>query len=530
MDQWGISDQALMESAGSALFSQVQLDYPEAPPLLIFAGAGNNGADGLVLARYAFNAGWLVHIVILKETGSVLFEKNLEIIRRLGISVCMFTAHIVDKTMAFEIDQGEGSVLLVDALAGIGLRGKPRGVLADAISTVQGCSTKTVSIDVPSGIGQWIYQAEESEIQGSVVRAQKTYTLGCLKTLLYHPPNRSVVGHIHLLSIGFPSPEIQDLKVGDLIENSDLFQMISPIKIHDYKSTRGRVGIAAGSSQYPGAGVLAAKGALAGGAGIVFQLAEPQVLQHPGTSEQIIPVDITGQTLNQKGMFTLFENLKLDSLVLGSGRPPSNEFYRELNRSMIISAIERRLPLVLDAGGILSFSEDPDIIRQLIIMRRNPNQTNPGVILTPHLGEFSQLIRQLMLHDLPELEILKASDPVRASIYSMGTGIADTLGITLLVKSHVTWIFSPNEPALVYDGIAPALGFGGSGDILAGVIAAYWARNPKAGPRAAAAAGVIAHGQAGKRMAQEQGFGSSSALLSHLSRISYRMDSNESER
>ncbi|KGE73555.1 NAD(P)H-hydrate epimerase [Spirochaeta lutea] len=547
-EDWGITGDALMESAGQALFHAIANDYPTMRSLVIFSGSGNNGADGLVLGRYAHNAGWAVRVVLLKEKGTELFQRNLTICKRMGITLepLQSASAILEYCKA----QGAG-VLAIDALAGIGLKGEPRGVLRDGIQTLQRYCSIILSLDIPSGVGSPTWSGETETPSGTAtgeeqdswptIRATRTYVLGCLKEETFHPQNRSAHGRITVLPIGFPRQEIQNLAQAHQISRDDGPAMTTGLRRDDFKNRRGRVGVAAGSVRYPGAGVLACRGSLAGGAGLVYSLTSSPHGRDPRLSEQIIPVPLDAH-VSEAAIRTVLGELGLDALVIGPGRPPNTNLQAVGNQELMVAACELGIPLVIDAGGIQSLIEDIPLLDEICcrIPRRAP------IILTPHLGEFRRLVQALETWTLREdIHFPGGSDSQKTPEnlgqlhrQLLGTPrllpdkarlIAQGLNLHLVVKSHITWICGPQPGKdFVFDGVTPELGFGGSGDILAGIIGAFLSRGALREPGHAAASGVIAHGTAGRWLVdQGRGYIDAEDLLEAVKITAHGLSAHE---
>ncbi len=461
----GIPGIVLMENAGlRALEAVEELAAPEAR-ILIICGSGNNGGDGLVIARHLFNKGADVKVALLAESGRVKGEAgtNFAAARRMGVDIIGAPSSRALNRAADEAD------VLVDAILGTGISGTVRGAPLAGIKAAQRCFGRIVAIDIPSGVC-----ADTGAILGEAVRADITVTFGLPKIGLYTYPGREHCGDIRVADIGLPRELLgkEELKT-NLTTAAEAASFLPPRPPAGHKSDFGRVVIFGGSPGMTGAPALAAEGALRVGAGLVTvgcagalnaileaKLTEAMTRPLGGASADILGPDAIGAAVNLAS--------SADVVVLGPGlsrEPESQEFARTVVQSCSV-------PLVIDADGLFALQGDLQLIRR----RSAPT------VLTPHPGEMSRLCGE-------EVAAIQA-DRLRC----VRRVAAETGAITVL-KGASTVIADAEGRAWINPTGSSALGSGGTGDVLAGAIGGLIAGGAE--PAAAAIAAVYFHGAAG---------------------------------
>ena len=265
----GIPGIVLMETAGSAIVRAIKQHYPTCHRIGIFVGKGNNGGDGLVIARQLAHAGRDVHVFLVSPAKSFTGEAeiNLQIAKRLGLQIEFYgNSETLPTTLA-------SCELLVDAIFGTGLRDTVRGSIATVIKTLNNFSIPILSVDLPSGL-----DANTGHPLGTCVRADRTVTIGLPKRGLLVHPGAEFAGKLEVVDIGFPEQVIdaQGIKV-NWTTTTQALQWVPPRPPASHKGTYGRVLVVAGSTGMTGAAALASEAALRAGAGLVT-LATPKHL------------------------------------------------------------------------------------------------------------------------------------------------------------------------------------------------------------------------------------------------------------
>lgn len=455
----GIPSLVLMENAGRAAARRLLELYPQSR-FLVLCGPGNNGGDGYVMARTLHVWGYPVKVA------EVLPAKSPDCLTQKALWQTWTSQSPVDWQPDQRQSLGDYDVV-VDAIFGIGqLRPLGPGVLQALRLAAE---KPLVAIDVPSGL-----DADSGKIQPGCPQAAHTLTFGLTKFGHWLHPGAAHCGQVHLLEIGFPpflldAPETVACKTGSaqpwpsgiLLGRSWADSSLPARPADSHKGQCGKVLLVAGSERYPGAAILAAKGAIRSGAGLVY-LAVPPTLRHTlvGAVPEAIPVDVSdiGQLLPQMGAWAIGPGLGED-----------------FDSAHLLSLIEKfDRPLLLDADGL----------RLLSGLR-----PRTGVVLTPHHGELARLLGC----SVPEV----AED--RLSSLSLA---CEKLGCTVLLKGKPTLVGSVGVLYLNSSGHR-CLSQGGSGDVLTGCIATLMAQG-LASPQAAGL-GAFLHGRASELCAQAVG-------------------------
>ena len=211
-EQYGIPSLLLMENAGFQAFSVLEelanrLETPASTQnrVSIFCGRGNNGGDGLVVARHAFNAGWQVRVYLMGEVQALDRDgdpgRNLTMIEKMGVEIheILESAHLKEA-----IDRLQDGTLVVDSILGTGLRGPARGLTGELIAALNASGRTILAVDVPSGL-----DAATGEAPGDVVRAHSTVTFALAKDGLLQGRGPEFVGDLVVVPISIPRQEIE---------------------------------------------------------------------------------------------------------------------------------------------------------------------------------------------------------------------------------------------------------------------------------------------------------------------------------
>jgi len=474
VDRWAIEDQGvqsleLMERAGAGVTRIVERLAPDGPAVVV-CGKGNNGGDGLVVARLLREAGRSVTVVCAVPSEDFAGDARVNLERLPGEPPIELTE---DRARA-EQALGKASVI-VDALLGTGFQGEPRGTVGEAIEATNAARAPVVSVDVPSGV-----YASTGVASGAAVRATVTATFHADKPGLWIAPGKTHAGVVETIEIGIPRGWPGETTIG-LIAPS-VFGRLPRRGPSSTKFISGHVLIAGGSRGLTGAPRMAAHAAMRAGAGYVTALV-PESLQPilatagpPELMTKGLPDDGDGG-LTAAGVEEVLEASKRGgALALGPGLGRSSgavAFARELAR-------QAEVALVLDADGLNAHAGRLGELRA----RSAPT------VLTPHAGELGRLL-QLGSEEI-ERERLRH---VRAA--------AERAQAVVVLKGDDTLIADPSGRVAVSPGATPALATAGTGDVLTGVIAALLAAGLD--PFTAAAAGVSLHAQAGREAARRQG-------------------------
>lgn len=464
----GVEEPELMRRASEALANAVDelLAGAAGRRVVVFCGRGKNGGDGYGAAMFLRMRGASVAAVDVGDGGiAPLCRLMREQFEAGGGDVRAF-ADISDNIL-------RGADAIVDAMFGIGFHGELSGQALDAAKMINDASAKVISADLPSGV-----ECDSALASKNAVGADLTVSFGCAKPAHFVQPAKSLCGRVIVANIGI-SGEIE-ARFGSniaLIDEHFVAERLRPRKQDSHKGDYGKLLIVGGSAGYTGAPCLAAEGALRSGVGIAFAAAPecvyPIVAAAAKREAVCLPTPSTDRGYSMSALEPLVERAKsCDALLLGPGLGRSEESDR-----VALELISRaECPLVLDADGINAASENIDILRE---------RSAPTVV-TPHDVEFGRL-----------------GGTLDGGRIAGASALAKRLGAVVVLKGNSTVTADPGGSVAVNSNGNPGMATGGSGDVLAGVIASLAAQGMK--PFDAAAVGVWLHGRAGDIAAEELG-------------------------
>lgn len=459
----GVSLATLMAAAGDALAS-VTLERVPDGDLVVVAGPGNNGGDGWVAARQLHEAGRTVRVASLKSPELLTGEAAAAASAAIAAGVVW-----VHAASPSEFDLGSAAGI-VDALLGIGASGAPRPEVAEWIDAMNLSDAILVSADIPTGV-----DADSGAVPGVAVRADVTVTFGALKRGLVTFPGAGYVGDLVLADVGIPEAA-SALPATPEVWTAEEYSVLVPRPAADvHKNQRGRVLVVAGSGTYPGAAILAARGAARAGAGYVT-LAVPDAITSIAQNH-LVSIPVVGLPSGRTGAFlsAALERLlhlarDFDAVVLGPGLTladgavvTARGLVKRLPIPMVIDA--DALNALVDARGILEAREVP-------------------TVLTPHPGELGRLL------SIPTAAVQR--DRISSSA-AMATALQ-----AVVLKGAGT-VTSGDGRQVINTSGTPALATAGTGDVLAGIIGALLANGLD--PLHAGALGAYVHGRAGEAAA-----------------------------
>ncbi|MEA3454495.1 MAG: NAD(P)H-hydrate dehydratase [Candidatus Caldatribacteriota bacterium] len=469
IEENNLSGLILMENAGLRIFQNLKKIYPDLrlKKIIIFAGSGNNGGDGFVVARHLYNYGLKVKVFLLTTFNKIKgeAEENLNIINKMGVELIE-----IETTKLDEIQRGiQNSDLIIDAILGTGLQGKVTGLKAKIIDLINIANKEVVAIDVPSGL-----DADTGKIEGPCIKATHTITLALPKIGLLIFPGASYAGKVTVENIGIPSYLLKNNKIKTNIVTKEIVKSLLPFRAtYSHKGSFGKVLILAGSIGMTGAAYLASEAAMRSGAGIVV-LGIPRslnpIMEAKLTEVMTLPlVETKKQSLGEEAEETILKLMKNYS-ILGIG--PGISRQAETQR-LVRKVIEKsNIPLVVDADAIYALSEDPTILKK----------TKTPLVITPHPGEIAKLIN-------------KDVDYILNNQLDITREIAQKYGIVVVLKGARTIIANKEGEVYINVGDNSGMATGGSGDVLTGIICSLIAQG--ADNFSAAITGVYIHSLAG---------------------------------
>ena len=438
IEEIGIAGIKLMENAGCGCAEFIKENILKEGKIAVFAGSGNNGGDGFVIARYLSDFGYDVMLFVVGKTEKMSPETLENYSKCKELSVTAFELESFDDFLALEVDLPSYG-LVVDAIFGVGIKGMVKGWLAELIKQINKSAKKIVSIDIASGI-----DADSGNFE-IAIRADYTLTMASPKYGQLIAKGREYTGKLNVIDIGIPQDVYKHfLPKGYLVNDSNV---IYPLRSRfSHKGNYGKIVIIAGSPGFSGAAIMASKAALRAGGGLIYLL-------HPKGMEQIFEMQLLEvMTLSIK---TISENIDFDdfwkfikdktAILIGPGMGVS------LYSFQLIDFLRKNWnkPLVIDADGINTV-----LHYNMIDKFKGKN-----VLFTPHIGEFSKMTG------------LSVKD-IEADRVAILREFCQKYQVNVLLKSATT-IFSNGDDIIFNISGNDGLSTGGSGDVLAGIIVSF---------------------------------------------------------
>ena len=457
----GIPGIVLMENAARGCVDEILKDFPEIEnkKVAILCGRGNNGGDGLAIARLLSRRGTTVTVFLThgdKYSGDAAI--NREIISHMNCSICHSGDDIDTQLNAYDI--------IVDAIFGTGIHGTVDDDAYKIIKAVNSSGKYVLSVDIPSGIA-----ADTGEICGICINATKTATFAAYKKGLLLFPGCDYTGEIIVCDICTPENLLSGINKF-CIDDKFVQNVLPGRKNNSQKGDYGKVLIIGGSVGMTGAPAMSANAAMKAGAGLVTvgicESLNP-VLEVKLTEAMTYPLcsadgHLSRNCINQLEMLMK----KADSILFGPGLGTSEDIASILEYVMKNCTV----PLIIDADGLNVLSKNMDFIQHC----------NCSLIFTPHEVEMSRLCGE------------KTSE-VMENRLSISESFAQEYGVTLILKGHHTIVTASDGTQYINITGNPGMATGGSGDVLAGIVAAFAAQGIR--EEKAAAAAVYIHGLSG---------------------------------
>ena len=470
---FGLSTDDLMEQAGLAIAQEIRraVGGVAGKRVLTLVGPGNNGGDGLVVARHL--ARWGASVILFLATIRPDDDPNLRLALSEGAQAV--SANSDDSLSALERALSSSHVV-VDAVLGTGRSRPLSGTLADVMARVSKNANLPrdkrplyVAVDVPTGI-----DAATGRADPLTPRTDLTLALGFPKVGHFIFPAPEYMGVLNTLDIGIPPELSKDISL-ELITPSWVRQQLPQRGLNGHKGTYGHALIVGGCINYPGAACLAAGAALRSGPGLVT-IAVPQGIYGIAASKLTeaiqLPLPDNGSgCLDPQALPAIRQaSSRYSSIAVGCGMGRS-EPAKQFLQGLLLSEYAPSQPLVIDADALNILAESPGWWRQI---------PAPSV-LTPHPGEMSRLT------GLPTTQI-------QARRVETAREYASKWGHVVVLKGAFTVIAQPEGPCRIAPFANPLLSVGGTGDVLSGIIGGLLAQSMT--PADAAACGVYLHGAA----------------------------------
>jgi hydroxyethylthiazole kinase-like uncharacterized protein yjeF len=453
-----VSSIDLMERASKAYVGWFVNHFPDKKQgIAVYCGTGNNGGDGLAIARILFDHGYThlnVKIARYSEKATGDFEVNLDRVRKSSISI----AELLPGAAFSE----ESAAVIIDALLGSGLNKPLKGDYERLAKFINELSATVVAVDIPTGF----FANGEIPPDATVIKANVVITFQQPKINFLLPESAPHMDCWRVVNIGLDEKFIHSLDSPyQFIEEKDAKAIIKPRKHFSNKGTYGHALIIAGEPKTMGAALLSVSACLFAGAGLTTAcIPQSGLIALNSSQPEIMAV------IREEGRSTEIEWDKYNSIGIGPGMGKKDNALK-----LLTDTIECfKMPIVVDADGLNLLAENPELLTKL----------PAGSVLTPHMKEFDRLFGQhANWWQRMQTAIAKATE----------------LDINIVLKNDYTLIVTPGGKVYFNSTSNPAMATGGMGDVLTGIITSLLAQNYNS--REACILGVYIHGKAGDELA-----------------------------
>lgn len=489
----GMSYIEMMENAGKACaekaLSIINKSEKKNASVCVLCGNGKNGGDGFVIARYLCQSGVRVGVVLV--CGEPKAQEAAEMYSRLNDLPIEISSLKSSAGESFGIIMS--CDIIIDCVFGIGFKGEMRGAAAELVKDINSMKKTVISVDIPSGL-----EGDSGKKTTAHINADYTFAVSCKKPVHVLKPASDYCGKVFVINIGF-SNKCYDIDGGCAFLSADnkfVKESLPQRNADSNKGDYGRVLCICGSKIMQGAAVLCAEAAVKSGAGLVYS-AFPEsaycAIAPKLTEPLMMPLDDEDGFLGFGAEKPILDSLKkFSAVVIGCGLGLT-----ESTEKIVYSVIENaECPVIIDADGINALSKNINILKT----------AKAQVILTPHPGEMAR-ITGLTIDEIQKKRI----ETARA--------FSSLSGAVVVLKGCNTVIACPNSEACVNPTGNPGMATGGSGDMLAGMIASFCAQGMSA--QNAAVCGAYLHGLCGDELAKKTSVRglTPSAMIDYLPRL-----------
>lgn len=426
IDKIGIPSIVLMENAAENIFRNI---VHKGNSFLFFCGVGNNGGDGLAVARKLFldKKNIKVYIVGDLKKGTKEFLINYNILNNLGIEIIN-----IDKITQDIIKNIKEADLIVDSIMGVGLNRNIQGIVYQLIDEINKNAKYIVSIDNPTGLN-----ADTGKAMGIAIKSSLTFVIEVLKKGYFNLGAKEYLGEINLVNIGIPERVKEKNSESIRIIHEQSYKKLIPKRgIYDHKGSYGKTVILAGSRGMTGAAYITTEAAVKTGAGLVSLVVEKDI--QPILSSKLIEAMTVNYEEEEKISKLINE---ANVIICGPGLGK-----KDINKSMLYRFINNsRCPIVLDADALNIISEDKEILKKLEYRS----------VITPHVGEMARLInRKISYINDNRIDVCRE--------YAKNN-------IVTLLKGYNT-VISNGDDVIINNVGNSKMASGGMGDCLTGII------------------------------------------------------------
>jgi NAD(P)H-hydrate epimerase len=466
-----VPGRVLMENAGRGaadVLVRELLDGDAANArVVVVCGTGNNGGDGLVIARHLLLRGADPTVWLCGDAtkGSPDARANLESWRGIGGDVMEVTDGARLEPLKAALADAD---VVVDALLGTGLDRPVEGFHADVIRAMNAATAPRFAVDLPSGL-----DADNGRTLGVAVEAHATATFAHYKLGLLTPSGAVLAGRVHVVDIGVPATLVAHVGgSAQLVDRDDLRQWIVPRGSGAYKTSSGHVVVIAGSQGKIGAPQLVAHGAMRAGAGLATIATWPEAAKAvEGNVMEVMTARLDPAKASESLDAVLAHK---DAVVIGPGFGLGDD--ARVAVEYVLASW--RGPIVVDADALTMFAGRPSVF-----------MASKKAVLTPHPGEAARLLG-------------KSAADIETDRFVAARELVAATGAVVVLKGAHTLVASPDARMAVSPIACPALATAGAGDVLGGIIGAMACT---LAPFEAACAGVLLHAMAGEAWSQAHG-------------------------
>ncbi|MFN2379025.1 MAG: NAD(P)H-hydrate dehydratase, partial [Bacteroidales bacterium] len=456
----------LMERAAGSLLGWITANIERSRRIIVVAGPGNNGGDGLALARMLYHERYSVTVCTLHHSSKLSPDcaTNMDRLRQITDITC------IELKSPHDLPEVADNDIVIDAIFGTGLTRSAGALFGEVIDAINKLDVSVISVDIPSGL---FSEDNSGNINGTVIRADVTLTLQFPKIAFLFSENEKYVGRYEVLTIGLSPVAIEaEESRFRMTAGSYVASELTTRRKFDHKGMFGHALIVAGSRGKTGAAILAARAAIRSGAGLVTAHLPGELgsVMHCSVPEVMVQYDQSDLLISE-----VTDIDKYDAIGMGPGigqKPNTEKALRALLEKCSCG-------LVLDADALNIISSHRSILTRL----------PAGTILTPHPGEFERMMGE---YDNGYSRLMAASD------------LASQTNAVIVLKGAYTAIVLPGGDIWFNTTGNPGMATAGSGDVLTGMITALLAQGCTSA--SAAISGVYLHGLAGDIAASKRGY------------------------
>lgn len=476
-ERYAIPSILLMENAGLRVVEFIkELGFEGRPQhVVVLCGRGNNGGDGLVIARHLLNAGVNVDIFLLGDSGKLTTDAttNYEILQRMNTQIIpLVQEQDLDKLLISLLSAD----LIIDAIYGIGFRGSLGEFESQVVRAVNKSHAQVIAVDIPSGM-----EADTGRVHGEAIRADDTVTFALPKIGMVLE-GKEYVGAVRIADISIPQVLLSDKRwKTNLIDDKMIRKHFGPRAAESHKGSFGHALMIGGSAGMTGAIIMSSFAALRTGAGLVTAAVPESLLNLvDGAALEVMgkPLAQTTDAAISVEAIPAIENLLGTSSVCAIG--PGMSRYSDAHAILRFVLENSGIPIIIDADGINALQGDANILK---------NRQIP-VVITPHPGEMASLTGVSV-------------EKIQQNRLEIARQYAAEWGITIVLKGNKTVVACSSGDLYINTSGNPGMATAGSGDVLTGIISGLVAQGLK--PQDAAVTGVYIHGLAGDQAVRNTG-------------------------